>query len=118
MCDFPSEPLYTRNTFGMASPLAARAHVIAHAMNECQRTRDVGINDLGDVLEVLIKEGVSETLAGIRQQGVDRASFDRFIKFVDAFGRRQIGLNCFNFHADLAELICRLDYLRFVGRHD
>ena len=54
------------------APLASCGHVLAEAMQQRQRTGDVGVNHLHNGIEILIEKGVSQTVTGIGQQGGHR----------------------------------------------
>jgi hypothetical protein len=59
---------------------------------------------------------MAETASGIRQKGIDLASSRCGIELVDAFGRRKIGLNCFDFGTAVTKRGRRLLDLTFVSR--
>jgi len=95
-----------------------RAHVAADFLDQVDGARDVGVDDVADVPEILVEEGFAEPVAGIRQKRIHPASSRGCVELVDAVKRREVGLDRLRLHAERAKLLRGLRDLRLVGRDD
>jgi hypothetical protein len=93
-----------------------RTHVAADPMNQIDRAGDVGVEHIARILEILIEESLAKTAPGICQEGVDPATIDLFVELVDAFDRREFGLNRLDPAALAAQLVCGVVNFQLVGR--
>ncbi len=91
-------------------------HIVADLVDQVDRAGNVGIDDPPRLLEILIQKRMAEAAPRIRQEGIHLTTLRSRIELVHAFGRRQIGLECFDLGSDVPKGCRRLLDLRFVGR--
>jgi hypothetical protein len=82
----------------------APEHFVADAMDQIERSRDIGVHHTPDALEILVDKRLAEAHAGIRQQRVDRPASGRCAQLVHPLCGRQIRLHRLDTAAEAAEL--------------
>ena len=87
-------------------------------MDEEHRTGDVGIDDVANLGEILIEKSPTQPVARIGQQGGNRTTLQRRVKFVHAFQRRQVRLYRFGRGAELTKLRDAVANRRLVGSNE
>ena len=82
---------------------SSRAHVAAARVDQVERAGDVGVDHVPRLAEVLIEERAAEAVPGVGSSSVDRPAAGRREKLVDAFDRREVGLDRLDARADCAK---------------
>jgi hypothetical protein len=99
-------------------PCTTAAHVLTEAVNEVDGPGDIGVHDMQDVVEVLIKEAFAEAAPRIGQQCIDGPITDHAAEFVDAFERRKVRFYRLYPATELFQIFAgRLEFW-FVGSND
>src|SRR6185437_15241883 len=72
------------------APGAPHAHVTTDCLNQSQRPGDIRVDHVSDFVEVLIEKRFPQSMPGIREQRLDRATVDRRHQLCHSFGSRQV----------------------------
>ena len=70
--------------------LSPSPHLATDLLDQVDRTRDVGIDHVTSLFEILIEKGSAKPVAGIGEQTIHLSSRDGIDQLVDAFDRGQI----------------------------
>ena len=95
--------------------LAPAAHRPADQLHQIDRARDVRVDDVAHVLEVLIEKAVSQPMARIGEQRIDGPACRRGPQLIHARGRRQVCFDDGDVRAETAEAVGGGLNLRAIG---
>ena len=85
--------------------LATTAHRPADELDQINRARDVRVDDVSGILEVLIEKPMAQPMAGIGEQRVDRPARRSGPELIHTLRRRQIRFNDGDVRSKTAESI-------------
>ena len=95
--------------------LAALDHPLHDRLDQQQGAGDVGVDDVLPLVRALVEEAVTEAVAGIGDEHVDRSLADAIEQLVDALLRREVDFDLLDLDAELLQRRPRLDERRVGG---
>ena len=98
--------------------LAAGAHLAADAMDEIDRSADIGADHVVDCREILVEKALAEAASGIGEEQINRPLGEGIAEPVDAFDGGKVRLDRVSLDANRAEIGRGLMDRRFVGGND
>src|SRR6185437_1619385 len=75
------------------SPAATASHIVADAVDECQRSSDVGVNHMGNVAERLIQERLAKSVTGVGNERIHDTPVQSIIESAYTLFGRQVGFD-------------------------